>query len=66
MTLLLLSEVFGPDGLVIISNFLVAFSTLLLWTASEHEQHQTVKAIVKANNALVRTIVNALGGKPKK
>jgi len=66
MTLLFITLAFGPDTLVILSNFMVAFSTLLLWAASEREQHQTVKAIVKANSALVRTIVKALKGKPRK
>lgn len=52
--------VVNSENLVIITNFLVAFSTLLLWAASEHEEHQTLKALAKANQRIVRMLVKAL------
>lgn len=61
----LVAVVATADSLVILTNFLVAFSTLLLWAASEREQHQTFKAIIAANSRVVRALAKALGSKNK-
>lgn len=65
MILLALTLSVSSETLIIFSNFAVVMSTLLLWSASLREQHQTIKTIIKGNNVLSRMIVKAFKGTPK-
>lgn len=51
----------SSETLIIISNFAVVLATLMLWSASIHEQHRTIKTIVKSDNALMRFFVKRFG-----
>lgn len=53
----------GIEVLIVLSNFLLVFVTLLLFWASMLEQHETVKAILKANNKMTRKILDLMLGR---
>lgn len=53
----------GIDVLIVVSNFLLVLVSLLLFWASMLEQHETVKAILRANNKMTRKILDLLMGR---
>ena len=53
------------EALVILSNFGVAITTLLLFFASIREQHETIRQITKANNRLIRRLFGVVMKKNK-
>lgn len=52
----------STEALIILSNFLLAISTFLLFFASLREQHATVQAITKSNRKLVRRLLGLIKG----
>jgi hypothetical protein len=53
----------GIETLIVLSNFLLVFVSMLLFWASMLEQHETVKAIIKSNAKITKKILNLMIGK---
>lgn len=56
----------GIEVLIVLSNFLLVLVSILLFWASMLEQHETVKAILKANNKMTKKILNLMLGRAEK
>lgn len=52
----------GIEVLIVLSNFLLVFVSMLLFWASMLEQHETIKAILKANQKMTKKIIRLLLG----
>lgn len=56
----------GIEFLIVLSNFLLVLVSILLFWASMLEQHETVKAILKANNKMTKKVLNLMLGRTEK